>query len=230
MVVNPDILLLHGALGAADQLRPLEEELAKERKVARLNLTGHGGAPIPEQPFRMGLFAQDILDWMLRNQEKKVDIFGYSMGGYAALQLACTYPEKVNRIVTLGTKFDWNPESSEREARRLNPEKLEEKVPAFALELKKRHGYPNWGIILDKTAEMMRDLGQGNRLHPEDLAQIEHPVRLGIGDGDKMVSLAETETVAKQLPNSEVSVFSGFQHPIEQVDVKVLAASILEWL
>lgn len=229
MVVKPAILLLHGALGAGEQLIPLSEELAKERTVYRMNFAGHAKASISDANFRMGVFAQNVMDFMQMKGETQVDIFGYSMGGYVALQLARYSPEKVHKIVTLATKFDWTPESSAREAKRLNPEIIEAKVPAFANVLKERHGHAEWTGVLEKTAEMMHDLGQGNGLQDEDWTHIKHPVRLGIGDADKMVSLAETEAVASQLPNSDLKVFSGFQHPIEQVDVKVLAASILEW-
>ena len=43
------------------------------------------------------------------------------MGGYVALHLALHHPERVQRIVTLGTKFRWDPVTAEREAARLDP-------------------------------------------------------------------------------------------------------------
>ncbi|MBK9228864.1 MAG: alpha/beta fold hydrolase [Ignavibacteria bacterium] len=49
------------------------------------------------------------------------NIFGYSMGGYAALYAAKKYPGVIGKIFTLGTKFEWNEESSASEVKLLSP-------------------------------------------------------------------------------------------------------------
>ena len=54
------------------------------------------------------------------------------MGGYVALQLANKHPKYVQKIITLGTKFAWDKETAAKEVKMLNPEKIEEKIPAFA--------------------------------------------------------------------------------------------------
>jgi pimeloyl-ACP methyl ester carboxylesterase len=51
------------------------------------------------------------------------------MGGYVALKTAVLHPGRIEAIVTLGTKFHWDPENASNEVRMLNPEKIEEKVP-----------------------------------------------------------------------------------------------------
>src|SRR5688572_15290055 len=118
------LLLLHGAIGAASQFEKLTQLLQPDFEVFSLNFSGHGGKEIPEPGFNMPLFANDVLTFMEEKQLDKVDIFGYSMGGYVALYLALHYPEKVNRIMTLGTKFDWSPEIAAHETRMLNPLKI----------------------------------------------------------------------------------------------------------
>ena len=47
---------------------------------------------------------------------------GHSMGGYVALKLALKRPELVDRIITLGTKFNWTPEVAAKEVKMLNPD------------------------------------------------------------------------------------------------------------
>jgi hypothetical protein len=45
------ILLLHGAIGAKDQLFPLADELAFDHKVHLFNFAGHGGEKMPGKIF-----------------------------------------------------------------------------------------------------------------------------------------------------------------------------------
>src|SRR5690349_7993403 len=105
------LLILHGALGAAFQLDPIKSFVQNQYKeVHFLNFSGHGGAAFQSE-FGIEQFAKDTLKYLDDNRLKEVDIFGYSMGGYVALWLAKQYPERVGKIITLGTKFDWSVES-----------------------------------------------------------------------------------------------------------------------
>ncbi|HAX49045.1 MAG TPA: alpha/beta hydrolase, partial [Bacteroidetes bacterium] len=99
------ILLLHGAIGSQEQLEPLKIELSGKYEVHTFNFTGHGGSEIPHEPFSIEMFAGDIIDHVNSNDLAGIDIFGYSMGGYAALYAAHKNPGKIGRIFTLATKF-----------------------------------------------------------------------------------------------------------------------------
>src|SRR5690349_16612331 len=101
------LLLLHGALGAATQFNALQQQLEDTFDVSALNFPGHGGTGMPKEKFSFPLFASPVLNHI---DEVPVNIFGYSMGGYAALWIARYFPGRLNKIFTLGTKLDWNPE------------------------------------------------------------------------------------------------------------------------
>lgn len=213
------ILLLHGAIGALDQLNPLKEELSGKYDVHSINFTGHGGREIPNEPFSIEMFAADILDYIHVNDLAGIDIFGYSMGGYAAFYAALINPCKIGKIFTLATKFDWSNEIAEREVKMLDARKIKQKVPKFAEELSMRHGADKWVTVLEKTAEMMLALGRNNLLTVETLGNMKNEVLVGIGDRDKMVSIEETIAAFRAIPNTELLVIPGTHHPIEQVDV-----------
>src|SRR3982751_5901517 len=100
------LLLLHGAIGSSAQLIPLAKKLKSNFEVKLFDFAGHGGRELP-QSFSIELFTNDLLKWMEENSPDKIDVFGYSMGGYVALYIARYHPEKINRIFTLATKFDW---------------------------------------------------------------------------------------------------------------------------
>tara|TARA_R110002072_G_scaffold174802_4_gene330402 strand:+ start:878 stop:1561 length:684 start_codon:yes stop_codon:yes gene_type:complete len=223
------LLLLHGAIGAKDQLEPLSEYLKGQFEVHNINFSGHGGQPF-YGTFSIEKFADEILNYLQENQLEKVSFFGYSMGGYVALYLASIYPEKVESIFTLATKFDWSPEISQKETKMLNPEIIKEKIPAFAKALQNRHHPQSWEMLLEKTSQMMLDLGTKQPLEKDDFHKIKTPVKLAIGDEDKMVSILETKQVSEWLPNATLLILPDVQHPIEKAPITLLAEEITAFI
>ena len=219
------LLLLHGAIGAKDQLQPLAEKLKDTFKVHTLSFSGHGGEAMPET-FSIEAFAADVLTYLQKNNIGKASLFGYSMGGYVALYLAKHHPAKVEKIFTLATKFLWTPEIAAKETKMLDAEKIAGKIPAFANALEQRHAPNDWKAVLQKTAAMMTELGHNNPLQLSDYEQIEQPVLIGIGDKDTMVTLEETIDVYRKLKNANFIVLPNTQHPIEKVDVERLAREV----
>lgn len=198
-------------------------------RVYALNFSGHGGAPFADN-FGIEQFTAEVLGFLDKNSLETVDIFGYSMGGYVALNLARLHPERVGRIITLATKFDWTPEGAERESKMLDPEKIEAKVPAFAGQLRERHAPNDWKVLLKKTAEMMLELGQRPLLTTAVLKEITHTTLVCLGDNDQMVSLAETTQAAETLPNGQLRILEQTPHPFEKVDIGALAKAITSFL
>lgn len=217
-----DLILLHGAIGSSKQLESIAETLKNDYRITLLNFSGHGGKKIPEEKFSIEMFADDVLYLLDKSRKDNADIFGYSMGGYAALYIARHYPGKLNRVFTLGTKFNWNPEISQKEIRMLNPEKIEEKLPKFADELKERHSPEDWKIVLSKTSEMMTDLGNKNTLSDEDFRLIDNEVMITVGDSDKMVSSEESKHVSELLINGRFMLLPDTLHPIEKVSIELI--------
>lgn len=224
------LLLLHGAIGAADQLEPLAKTLSKQYKVYAIDFSGHGNEPFSRAPYSMKLFAEDVLRFMEKNSIDKASIFGYSMGGYVGMYLAKHHPEKIDKIVTLATKFHWDEETAAKETQMLDPVKIETKVPAFAQALEKRHAGKDWKEVMVRTADMLRALGADNTLKAEDYKDIQTQCLLLLGDRDKMVGLDETLNVYKTLPNAAMGMLPGTPHPIEQVNVEMLSFFISNFI
>ncbi|MFC2187644.1 alpha/beta fold hydrolase [Fulvivirgaceae bacterium LMO-SS25] len=213
------LIILHGALGSASQMKPFGQ-LLKEKGLENicLDLPGHGrGTDI--DAFDMTQFANYILQQMDEMDIQKVDFFGYSMGGYVALQLAFLYPERVGRIFTFSTKFNWTPEGAAHETKLLNPSKIKEKVPAFAATLAERHGEDCWEQVLVKTAEMMINLGNSPLLTESKLKQIQHQVLLATGDRDNTATAEETLQTSRFLPNAKLWISPNTSHPFEKLPI-----------
>jgi len=226
---SPHLVLLHGALGSLEAFDSLASILNEHRLVFSLNFSGHGGTPF-EGPFRIERFAEEVLDMMNRVELEKVDLFGFSMGGYVALYVALMYPERVRKVITLGTKFHWTPEIAAAELRMLDVATIQAKVPKFAEALRKRHHPEDWTEVISYTAEMMTALGNDAPLTAERLNQIAHPALLLRGEKDRMISLEETQWAANNLQHAHYVPLPACPHPIEQVDPQQLAPHILAFL
>lgn len=222
-----NLIILHGALGAKCQFEQLIPQLTNHFKVYTLDFSGHGTKSGDEMDFSIEQFAKDLKEFMIENELQKPLVFGYSMGGYVALKLESMEPNSFEKIVTLGTKFNWNPESAEKEARMLNAEKIEEKVPAFGAYLKSLHGENAWKIVLPKTAKMMLELGNKPALSPDDFQQIQLPVLLLRGEKDAMVTEAETTIARYLLANGSYQEVAEWQHPINLVPSDQLVQQLL---
>ena len=176
-------------------------------------------------------FAENVVELLDTQGIQRARFFGHSMGGYVALCLALDRPERVERIATLGTKFRWDPHTAARGAGWLDPAKIRVKVPQFAATLAERHERAGgWVGVLERTADLLRDLGDNPRLTDATLARIAPPVRVLVGDRDDTVSVDESTGAARVLANGSVTVLPNTPHPIEQVDVSLLAPVLLDFL
>lgn len=223
------LILLHGALGAKRQLESLKAELSTNFDVHSLTFAGHGGVP-NDAPLSMELFAQNVVDFMDENSIEKAHFFGYSMGGYVALTLASTHPERVLKIVTLGTKFAWTPDFSALEVKKLNPEKIIEKVPKFAAYQDSLHTPLDWKQVMHNTADMMLELGNGSGLSETQIHQISTSTLITIGDLDNMSTVEESQLIAEQLPHGSFKIMEGFEHPIEKINTAEMSETIHTYL
>ena len=224
------IILLHGAIGSMDQFADLENNLADIFFVHCLNFSGHGGSPFINQAFSIPLFAKEVISFLDKKEIESIAVFGYSMGGYVAMYLAKHHPQRIHKIITLATKFNWDEAIAAKEIKMLNAQKIEEKLPDFASTLQNRHAPNNWKTVLQKTVDMLVEMGSNNPLKTDDFKNIQQPVLLMLGDRDKMVTLNETLEVYNNLPQAQLAVLPNTQHPIEMVNTARLVNEIKSFL
>lgn len=223
------IILLHGALGAASSMSSLSKALEDTFDVHPLDFAGHGAAPWPAGRFSMDLFQQDVIRLMDERGLKTAHIFGYSMGGFVGLRLAAGHPDRISSVITLATKLSWTPEVCEREGGNLNADILESKAQKFVEMLGRLHTANGWRKVMGETQTMLKNMYQ-HRIEEEDLAGISVPVRLMVGDRDKMVTLHETDAAYRMLGNAELAVLPRTPHPLEQADTALLAIHIRDMI
>jgi pimeloyl-ACP methyl ester carboxylesterase len=100
------LVLIHGAFSATGtSFGKLLPGLSESRRVISLEMQGHGHTADIDRPLRLETMADDIpvaLDALGINQ---ADIFGYSMGASIALRTTIRHPDRVRRMVFMGSTF-----------------------------------------------------------------------------------------------------------------------------
>lgn len=218
------ILLLHGALGSPIDLQPLARELAKSGFAPLVpEFIGHGSTKA-DQPVTLKSLAEQISSYVSVQGLHDVPVFGYSLGGFIALQLAADRVLK-GPIMTLATKLNWNDDTAKKEAANCNPERLLAKVPAYYQQLIQQHNYlPE---LLLQTAELLFKMPLVS-LPPAELLEV--PVLLLRGENDKLVTQSETQAYRDSLKIGQMGVIPTAGHSLATWDTQLLSILIQNFI
>ena len=218
------LLLVHGLGGRALDFAPLMPALARQHRVYALDLLGYGASDRPDVDYSVTL-QTDILRQFLESQGlTRVDLAGWSMGGWIALEFASQSPDRVRRLVLLDSagmrfipSFDLRMLSPHTMAEMQALEKLltphPPRAPAFIMrDFLRQLRAEDW-VIQRTVANMitMREVMDGK------LAGVAMPVLLVWGKQDVLTPLTVADEMHREMPQSVLAVLDGCGHiaPLE---------------
>ncbi len=94
---KPPLLIVHGLFGSARNWGVLQKRLAVDRQVLTVDLRNHGDS-FHDDDNSYGALADDLAE-VIEAFGGIADVLGHSMGGKAAMVLALTKPELVQRLL-----------------------------------------------------------------------------------------------------------------------------------
>jgi 3-oxoadipate enol-lactonase len=99
------LLLLHAAMGSARRYFAWVPHLARDYRVVRLDLRGHGSSQVPpvEQPLALDRLVADVVELLDHLGVESAHIVGNSAGGYLGQQMAMTRPLRVRSLALFGS-------------------------------------------------------------------------------------------------------------------------------
>jgi pimeloyl-ACP methyl ester carboxylesterase len=100
------LVVLHGAYMSIVSMGEIIPRLAESRQVIAIELQGHGRTADADRPFSYEQMADDVAALMGEIGVEKADVFGYSMGGGVALQIAIRHPEIVDKLVVASMPYN----------------------------------------------------------------------------------------------------------------------------
>jgi 2-succinyl-6-hydroxy-2,4-cyclohexadiene-1-carboxylate synthase len=99
------LLLLHGFTGSSSTWDYFRSKLEQSFRVIAVDLPGHGQSSVPDDPHRYSLdrLSVDLARVLDELEIDRAAVFGYSMGGRAALRFALNEPTRLNALILEST-------------------------------------------------------------------------------------------------------------------------------
>jgi pimeloyl-ACP methyl ester carboxylesterase len=215
------VLLVHGLGSRAEDWANLMPQLKQAGfHVYAIDLLGYGRSARPANAsYSISEEAQYVEEFLARRNVQKIDLIGWSMGGWVTMRVALDVPQRIGRLVlcdAAGIRFqpDFTPEDLEpttipavqRLYRLLMPEPTQ--VPDFlARDMLRRFRQLNW--VVDRSTRSMftgADLVDGN------LGALQMPTLIVWGKQDHMIPLATGIALHQQIPQSVLEIYDGCGH------------------
>ena len=176
------IVVLHGAYMNIPTMGDIIPQLARTHRVYAIEFQGHGRTTDIDRPITYQNLADDVAAFMDSVGLTSADVFGYSMGAIAGLQLAIRHPARVNKLVSASGAYDlkgWQPEFSAF-IPQMTVEFMITNTP-LAAEYKKlavdTNGFP-------ELARKLIALEKEPMAWEQDVRQVKTPVLIIVGDAD----------------------------------------------
>ena len=180
------LILLHGGVGAIEMFGEVLPLLAEGRQVIGVDLQAHGRTADIDRPMTYEAMADDVAALIEHLGVGEADVMGYSLGGGVALQTAIRHPEAVRKAVLVSTPFKrdgWYPEVLAG-MEQMGPEAAEpmKETPMYLLYAGVAPRPEDWPVLLSKLGELLRQDYDWS----EDVAALEMPVMIVVGDADSI--------------------------------------------
>jgi pimeloyl-ACP methyl ester carboxylesterase len=218
---GPAIVLVHGLGGSAEDWRNLAPYMAKAGfRVYVPDLLGYGRSARPGNfSYSVRDEARLVLNFMDALGLQKVDLGGWSMGGWIVEIIAAEHPEWIRRLMLfdaagLDVKPIWDTNlftpTSAAQVRELDALLMPHPgpVPGFVASDIVRLSQKNGWVVTRALATMLSAQDVTDKLLPG----LKMPVLIAWGALDQITPVGQAETIHRLIPQSELEVFPGCGH------------------
>jgi pimeloyl-ACP methyl ester carboxylesterase len=179
------LIVIHGAYMTITAMGAIIPRLAESRQVIAVELQGHGRTgDIADRPLSYEALADDIDALMAYLNIKTADIFGFSLGGGVALQVALRHPERVNKLILVSSSYNsqgWYPEMLAT-VDYITPELFAE-TPMAAEYQRLAPNPENFGALVTKLTDLTKRVQD---VSPDAIRAIQATTLVMVGDADNI--------------------------------------------
>jgi len=227
------LFILHGLGDSIETMKYGIIALSENYQVIAVDTRGHGRTTYSDELLSNELFAKDFIALMDILEIDKAHVVGLSDGGVTGLTMAIYYPDRVNKLVTIGANFSPDGMTDLVIEYMSNPENIEW-VSVTPIYRKYAPDPSKWHDLIEKMWEMSLS---GPNYTQDELGKIQAPVLVMLGERDNLIRVEHTEELDRMIPNSILNIVPKAGHNVFEINsqyasgvVDVANESILEFL
>lgn len=190
---------------------------------------GTGRSAKPDDGYEFGHMAKDVVGLLNDLRLRQVNLFGFSMGGAIAQEVALRYPGRINRLVLFGTfcggvwaepaslsvfRRLWvtenqSPEDAARQAWPVtySPDYLAANAEAVEQQLRREMEHPTPVLVAQRQMEALRKFDRY-----WDLPRIAAPTLVATGTHDVLVKPRNATILASRIPGARLELLADLGH------------------
>ncbi len=245
------LLLIMGWGGNAATWKPQIPDLARQFRVIAFDNRGVGRTSAPEATYSIAQMAEDTRGLLDRLGLERAHVFGISMGGMIAQELALEHPERVDTLTLgctspggkraagyrqlyqniadlndmLGNEWpdlDWFQEFLKRLWTDAAIARSDTHLQDFVLSL----------IRFPPTKHGLRNQSSAVALHDafDRLPDILHQTLVITGDKDGLIDYENSLILAGRIPNAQLKIFPGLRHAFHLEQPQLVNNVLIEFI
>ncbi|MBB6448514.1 pimeloyl-ACP methyl ester carboxylesterase [Geomicrobium halophilum] len=236
---GPALIFTHGASWNHEQWVNQVKYFSKGYKVIVWDLRGHGYSSLPQGRVGHSSFSRDLIALLDHLQVEKAILCGHSLGGHISLQTAVKYPDRVEKLILIGTPFTnrfnlW--EKFSLPLSRLWLQVLSMKRIGKMKGKKQSTLNPNNRFYIESATAMIpkqewKRVWQAviQMESRDDLKKISCPTLLLCGDQDRMM-LRQQKIMVDEIPKSKFILIKDAQHGTNLDQSDAVNESIIQFI
>lgn len=238
------IIILHGVFGSSDNWQTVGKALAEQFSVYLVDLRNHGQSP-HDKIMNYEVMAGDIAE-LIKDEKLHPHLMGHSMGGKVAMELACSFPQVLKKLIVVDIAPKYYPPHHQDilesfksldieniSARSEADEQLSKKISnpgvrQFILKNLDRNNDNKyeWKINYQAIEENVENLGKGleaGKRYDGDTLFIN-------GSKSDYIQNKDKEVITKHFPKAEIRTVDGAGHWVHAEKPKEITTIIQEYL
>jgi len=231
------VIFLHGYPDSWKSFQPVLKELSLAYRAFAIDLRGFGESSRPKNGYSPDDFAEDVIAFLDVLNIKKTSIVGHSMGSFIAQRLAQLFPERVDKLVLIGSasKVKGNQVISEALKAVMTLQDPIDKNFASEFQsgtIKDRINQKFFESLVQESLKApawvwknaLKELAGYD--HSKELVNIKHKTLIAWGTHDTIFSKEEQKLLLKAIPNASLNIYMDAGHSLNWEQAKTFSRDL----
>ncbi|WP_315904974.1 alpha/beta fold hydrolase [Vibrio fluvialis] len=224
------VLVMHGGLGSSHDLLTLYAAIPEDYQIVSVDFRGHGRSTLGHGSLSYARYQADIEALLDHLGIDEFSILGFSDGGIVGYRLAAAHPDRVKRLITLGSQ--WRLEAGDPSIevlKGLTPEFWIARFQDDVARYEASNPQPDFAHLVEKVKTLWLDTtesGYPNR----QVVEILCPTLVIRGDNDFLFSLPEAVALVETLKDGHFMNVPFVAHGVHLESPHMVAMAVSHFL